>query len=370
MAAPPQHFFSIPSGSLDRAISLIATQAGVDIGGTVSGFSKVKTKGVSGRMSTAKALARLLAETGYEAIAAGPSAFRIVKRTSPPPTPPKNQVRLSDTVAAARPGTFPSEPIIVNANKHASSRLRFAGSVQTAFPGLWGAGDRNASDGISDLARALPILQSTDLGSGRNKVFIRGIADSSFDGPTQATAAIYFDDVPVGYNGPDPNLSLYDVGTVEILEGPQGTLYGAGAIGGIIRLSPNPPDLSRMAGRLSLGTTITQNGDLGHDEAGMVNVPIIKDRLGLRAVGYHVDSGGYVDDTLRHLTDINRTKTLGGRLDISARPATGWAVDGGIVYQTISAPDSQYALHGSHGLSRASRFAQPFEDDFALARLV
>lgn len=373
IAAPPEHVFAVPSGSLDRAISQLAAQAGVDIGGAVKGLSSVRTRGVAGRMSTTKALDRLLAGSGYQAIAAGPAAFRIVKRTAPPTPPaPPSPIRIAHV---ARPKPPPPEPILadtifVTANKRTSSRLRFAGSVVTVPPGLTGAGSRNAPDGLGGLARALPILQSTDLGSGRNKLFIRGVADSSFDGPTQATAAIYFGDVPLGYNGPDPNLSLYDVGAIEILEGPQGTLYGAGAIGGIIRLSPNPPDLSKAAGRMSLGVTATERGAFGHDQAGMINVPIVTDKLGLRGVVYHVESGGYIDDVRRGLHNINSTKTLGGRLDLMARPAGGWSVDGGVVYQTIDAPDSQYALHGIPGLARASRLAQPFEDDFLLAHLV
>lgn len=367
VAATPDHVFAVPAGSLDHALSQLAAQAGVDIGGTVTGLSNIRTKGVSGKMSTVKALNRLLEASGYQAVAIGPSTFRIVRRAVPAPPPPKRTVR------AAQPPTVEpvsTETIIVTANKRPGSRLRFAGSVVTVPPGPGGAGNRNATDGIGGLARALPILQSTDLGSGRNKLFIRGVADSSFDGPTQATAAIYFGDVPLGYNGPDPNLSLYDVGTVEILEGPQGTLYGAGAIGGIIRLAPNPPDLTSSAARLSLGGTVTEHGALGHDEAGMVNIPIVKGRLGLRAVGYHVDSGGYIDDVRRSLRNINSTKTLGGRLDFMATPGGGWSVDGGLVYQTIDAPDSQYALHGISGLTRTSKIAQPFEDDFLLAHLV
>ncbi|WP_163278767.1 Plug domain-containing protein, partial [Enterobacter hormaechei] len=70
-------------------------------------------------------------------------------------------------------------------------------------------------------------LASTHLGPGRNKLFIRGIADSSFVGPTQATVGQYWGNSRITYSAPDPDLKLYDIGRVEVLEGPQGTLYGA-----------------------------------------------------------------------------------------------------------------------------------------------
>src|SRR3546814_5101990 len=84
-------------------------------------------------------------------------------------------------------------------------------------------------------------VSSTHLGPGRNKLFIRGIADSSFTGPTQSTVGQYFGDIRLSYNAPDPDLRLYDIDNVEILEGPQGTLYGAGSLGGIIPVRSESP---------------------------------------------------------------------------------------------------------------------------------
>ena len=93
-------------------------------------------------------------------------------------------------------------------------------------------------------------FSSTHLGAGRNKLFIRGIADSSFSGPTQSPVGQYFGDMRTGYSGPDPDLKLVDMQSVEILEGPQGTLYGSGALGGIVLLKPNMPDLGESRARL------------------------------------------------------------------------------------------------------------------------
>ncbi|WP_432490608.1 TonB-dependent receptor plug domain-containing protein, partial [Flavonifractor plautii] len=81
-----------------------------------------------------------------------------------------------------------------------------------------------------------------------NKLFIRGIADSSFSGPTQSPVGQYFGDMRTTYSGPDPDLKLVDMQSVEILEGPQGTLYGSGALGGIVLLRPSMPSFDSVSG--------------------------------------------------------------------------------------------------------------------------
>lgn len=106
-------------------------------------------------------------------------------------------------------------------------------------------------------------VASTYLGAGRNKLFIRGIADSSFTGPTCATVGQYFGDLRLSYNAPDPDLRLADLAAVEVLEGPQGTLYGAGSLGGLIRLVPNAPDPTRFSGSAMLGGSATTHGAPG-----------------------------------------------------------------------------------------------------------
>jgi hypothetical protein len=78
--------------------------------------------------------------------------------------------------------------------------------------------------GTEKITQRVPTVASTYLGSGRNKLFIRGIADSSFTGPTQATVGQYLGDLRLSYNAPDPDLRLSDLARVEVLEGPQGTL--------------------------------------------------------------------------------------------------------------------------------------------------
>jgi outer membrane receptor protein involved in Fe transport len=227
-----------------------------------------------------------------------------------------------------------------------------------------------APRGSDALVARLPGLASTHLGPGRNKLFIRGIADSSFSGPTQATAGQYLGETRLNYNAPDPDLRLFDIDRVEILEGPQGTLYGAGSLGGVIRVMPNRPRTDAAGGMLSAGATASEHGDPGADLAGVLNLPLVEGRLGLRLVGYGVQDGGYIDDTGRKLDDVNRVRTYGGRAALRLETESGWTFDAGASGQRIRGRDGQYADRGAPPLTRDSAIAQPFGSDYLLADLV
>ena len=368
IGAMPQSAFSaeravtIPPSTLDRAIITLARQTGIDIASTEPQIDRVTVKGVTGRMSAHTALDRLLADTPFEAVRLDSRSFRIIRRRAAPPLRARSML-------AAIPAP-PSAEIIVTATKRGIPLLRLAGSA-TAIPFRDpGSGGELHRDSLGSLTAQLPLLQHTELGQGRNKMFIRGIADSSFNGPTQSTATVYFDDVQLGYSGPDPDLRLSDVSKVEILEGPQGTLYGSGAIGGIIRVIPNSVDLTRTQGAMNGGLSVTRGGTPGYDLNAMVNLAAPGHDMGIRAVAYGVQGGGYIDDGGSGRTHVNRTMTYGGRIAGHAETADGWAVEGGGLFQKISADDSQYSERRDPPLTRRSAFPQPFANDVTLLRLL
>src|SRR5690606_19776390 len=100
---------------------------------------------------------------------------------------------------------------------------------------------------------------------------------SSFTGPTQATVGQYFGDMRLSYNAPDPDLRLSDLERVEVLEGPQGTLYGAGSLGGIIRLVPRVPELGVTSASAMVGGSLVQHGAGGADASATMNLPLLGD---------------------------------------------------------------------------------------------
>jgi iron complex outermembrane receptor protein len=355
---------SIPATTLDAALMALARQTGADIVSTEPGLARTRVAALSGKLSLHAALDRLLAGSGYRAVAIDSRSYRIVARPRPRPR---------DHRPAVQPPPGPTDTaqrdILVTASKQRVTLLRFPGSIQTISDATLSPNASRTPD-MDDLARATPVLQSTELGPGRNKIFIRGIADSSFNGPTQSTASIYFGDVQLGYSGPEPALKLYDMNKVVVLEGPQGTLYGAGAIGGVIRLTPNPVDLSVASAAAASGVTATRGGGLGFDLAGRINLPIATDLAGLRLVAYRTRDGGYIDDPSRGLNDVNRTDTVGGRITFRVDPGDAWSVEVGGLTQQIDGQDAQYSQASVGSLAHQAALAQPFHSDFALGRVV
>ncbi len=219
--------------------------------------------------------------------------------------------------------------------------------------------------GLVDVMASTDSAFSTNLGPGRDRIFLRGVADSAFNGTSQSLVSLYLDDARIGYAAPDPDLRLVDIDRVEVLRGPQGTLYGTGALGGVVRIVTVAPDLDRFTGSAALEGTGVANGAVGGAVEGIVNVPILPGTLALRASGWSETMPGWIDDTGRNRRDVNRTRRFGGRAAL--RWAIGdWHATLGGVIQRIDARDSQYA---TSGLTRATRIAEPQDNDFVLGTL-
>lgn len=355
--------FDIAPGSLGAVAAALGARAGISVGVADPGLAARASPGVRGDLSVAAALRRALRGTGAAVVRIDDAAVAIVA------------ARPARSYAAARPRAITlSRPlddglaseIVVTASKQGTRLDRYPGSAEV----LDLAGDRLATTGTGDTAAIvarLPTLASTSLGPGRDKLFIRGVADSSFNGPSQATIGQYLGEARLTYNAPDPDLNLYDMQRVEVLVGPQGTLYGSGSLGGILRLIPNAPDPAGFAATFSAGASAVRHGGNGSDVAAMVNLPIGNGAV--RGVGYWHDEPGYIDDPGRKLTDINRTKSFGGRLAVRLDDVAGWRVEIGGAFQDIGSRDGQYTLRGQPPLIRRSAFAQPFDNDFRIAFL-
>jgi outer membrane receptor protein involved in Fe transport len=369
--AAPGHAASRPidvsPGTVGQVAFAIGRQAGVSISVPDRSILKRRAPAIRGRMEASDALARLAKASGLRVAKVGANSYLLLAEAVP--IAPKLHRAAAPALAPASPEPSASPPpqdVIVTASKR--------DTVFQRFPGQWTRidGDEFAPLGVvgSEAIEARSVgFSSTHLGSGRNKLFVRGIADSSFSGPTQSPVGQYFGDMRVGYSGPDPDLKLVDLQSVEVLEGPQGTLYGSGALGGIVLLKPNMPTFGELTGNVSIGASVTAHGDPGYDASAVVNLPV-GSGIALRAVGYRAREGGYIDNRATGERDINSLKVGGIRAILSAELAPGWYVDVAGVGQSIDGDDSQYADQVGPGLSRSSLVDQPFSSDFAMASLV
>ncbi|WP_077147080.1 TonB-dependent receptor [Sphingopyxis sp. KK2] len=371
-AAAEERAFDVPKGSLASAVPLISRQGGVSISVADAGLWNGRVKAVRGRMSVDEAIRRMLAGTDARAVRVSATSWRIERRPSPPPkvarratSPPKTpppKAREPDNLVAG-----PGDEIIVTASKTDLPYENYAG-VATVLDGgdLAFGGER----GMESILSRMATVSSTHLGSGRNKLFIRGIADSSFTGPTQSTVGQYLGDIRLSYNAPDPDLRLYDIESVEVLEGPQGTLYGAGSLGGIIRVVPQAPDPDAQYVQAIAGVSLTQHGDPGGDLGATVNLPVGDNGHALRLVGYMVSDGGYIDNPFRGQKDVNRVNVRGGRGTFRFDAGDDWTVDFGGLYQATLSDDAQYTDRDAPPLVRNSMVDQNASAKYGLGTIV
>lgn len=357
IAAADGEAFDIPSLPLIEALDRWSAHTGISVGGGTVALD-VKSTRVKGRMSAAKALDRMLRGTGWTSVARGPRIYRLVRVSSRTPSVPRRRV------AVIPPEFDENAEIVVTANKRRLPSWSDGNGVEVTRFGT-PLGFASSRSNVSGLADSIPSLTTTALGAGRNKLFVRGVADSSISGETQATLGEYFGETRTNYNAPDPGLMLYDVDQVELLKGPQGTLYGAATMGGILKIVPTRPDLNAFTQTVELATTLTKGGAPGSFAAATINAPLRLGAIGVRGVVYRQVDGGYIDDTLRGFRNINRTVTTGGRADV--RFSLGETlVDVLGVRQVIDSRDSQYVDARQPGLSRQSAVAQPFRSGFSL----
>lgn len=153
--------------------------------------------------------------------------------------------------------------------------------------------------GMEDYLPYEPGTNFIDRGTGRNSVIIRGI--TSDPGRGGAITGVYIDEIPVQgldiFDTGSPDLGLVDIERVEVLRGPQGTLYGAGSMSGTVRTLTRAPVLDTFGGYARVGGSATAGyGDFNSDLEAVLNIPVVKERFALRLVGYRFDQSGYINN--------------------------------------------------------------------------
>lgn len=150
---------------------------------------------------------------------------------------------------------------------------------------------------FDDYVKYLPSVSFQSYGGGFTQIYMRGVAsggDGNHSG-SRPSVGVYLDEQPVTTIQGPLDIHMYDIARVEALAGPQGTLYGASAEAGALRIITNKPDPSGFAASYSVGIDSVAHGGIGHVEEGMVNIPIAKSAA-IRIVGWHEHDAGYIDN--------------------------------------------------------------------------
>lgn len=365
-AAAETHHVNVPGGKVEDVALELARQTGSSIVIADRELARRRIGPIRGSLSPAEAVHALSRAAGAQPVAAGRNGWRLVRLAAPPPPRPAARPAPA-TTEAPPPELVAKEPIIVIASKRDLTLRDFAGQV-TRIDGpdlsLGGVG------GTERVAARVTAVSTTHLGSGRNKLFIRGIADSSFTGPTQSTVGQYLGDLRLSYNSPDPDLRLSDMSAVEVLEGPQGTLYGSGSLGGIVRLVPNTPNLAQVEGAIQGGGSLTAHGAPGGDLGAVLNLPLASERVALRLVADGERQGGYIDKPLAGRSNVNLTRIGSARGSLRLALDADWTVDVIGVAQSTRGDDSQYADRRGPPLTRSATVTEGYRADYDQAQLV
>ena len=254
------------------------------------------------------------------------------------------QTAMAPAASASAPAaaTESLDTVVVTANR----RREFARDVAGSVAVLGGAQlERINASSVQDIAGYVPGLQVTGDNPGMKRQTIRGITTGTLQ--NGASVASYLDEAPISLSTSviggallSPDIDPLDLERVEVLKGPQGSLYGASALGGLIKYVTVTPNLKELEGRAELGFSSVSGGGKGLSVRGAVNVPLIADLLAVRVSAYSRKDPGYVDDTLRNQKDVNSFRNEGARVTAYLKPNARFDAKLMLDTQTIKTDDA------------------------------
>jgi iron complex outermembrane receptor protein len=160
--------------------------------------------------------------------------------------------------------------------------------------------------GFDDFAQKVPSISFISEGPGTQLFVMRGVSDGSNPNYSNASATGFFiDDMSLSWQGVQPDLHLYDIERIEVLNGPQGTTFGAGSMAGAIRYITNKPDVNAFSGGIDFNGGHIQGGQQNWTYEAFLNAPIIQGVLGLRVSAFSDSHGGFINNALTTRTWVN-----------------------------------------------------------------
>ncbi|MFC4527142.1 TonB-dependent receptor [Dyella halodurans] len=267
--------------------------------------------------ATAQPLASVGGDIAAPAVVNGDSAQGQVAATDAGAPAAQNPQSTSGNTKPVNLGT-----VMVTANKR-EERLQVVPMAVSAL-----SGDdlrRQGANGFADYASQVPGLNLISTSVGQTQLVLRGITSGSSQ--SNSSVSTYIDDAPYGSSTVyaagsllTPDIDPADIERVEVLRGPQGTLYGSNSLGGLLKFVTAPPDSTHMFGRASVDYTSVDGGGSGFAERAMLNLPLVEGKLALRVNAYDRDNPGYIDNVFTGQKQVNESNVSGGRAQLMWTP--------------------------------------------------
>lgn len=191
---------------------------------------------------------------------------------------------------------------------------------------------------LNDIANQVPAMAVQQQAPGVNNITMRGLVVRGIvpsEVQDASLVAVYIDDMPVTLKSANPDLKVLDLERIEVLQGPQGTLFGAGSMAGTVRQITQKPEFNDLFGSVeAVGSRTSGFGGDNHNVRGTVNIPLKNDALALRLTGYTGRDSGYVRNQLTG-TETNAVSTDQGRAALRWRPTPDLLVDASVTASDI-----------------------------------
>lgn len=364
-AAAQTRIFNVGSQPAATGVALFAKQADAQILITEAAAQGRRVNDVRGDYSLEQGLDILLSGTGLEPKYIAPRTYSILV-AAPPPAP------IAEAVS-----TQLGEVIVT-----AQRRSEAAHDVPASLSVLNGDKlSRRGAQSLNDVAAHVPGLVLASLGgAGQQQVTLRGVTVGQDATPT---VGIYIDDVPfgaTGQSGGSVNLALglgsFDLQRIEVLRGPQGTLYGASAMGGALKYVLNPPSFAGSGGEVQTEASGTSGGGFNYGLRAAANLIVVPDRFALHGSLVRNHDDGFVDDVSLGKRNVDASDTTTGRLSFLFAATDRLNLRGTVLVQNLDRHGTSFVDYGlaagkpSLGDLQQSRILpEPFHNRFRLYNL-
>jgi iron complex outermembrane receptor protein len=363
---------SIPSESLPQALAAFADQTGLQLVYLSTLAEGRYSQPAPAGLSPPQALMRLLSGTGIDFVFLNNRTVKLFK------VAPSLAERSAVHPAARMPPQFSAlEEVVVTATK----REEFLRDVPVSATVLSGEAMNQAGvTNIGEIAAMAPGVEY-DFNAQWGGAVLTNLAIRGIDSKVGAsTTGIYMDDAPIqarNGNFGNPYPVTFDLARVEVLRGPQGTLFGAGAEGGAIRFITNEPSTTTFGTLSRVELASTEYGGPSYEVGAAVGGPLVDGRVGVRLAAWYRDDAGYMDrvDPFTNASankHSNEARTEAFRLSFAVEPNDSLRITPLVAYQSLRIADTsafyEYLSDPGAGTFRSGKLLrQPSEDSFALA---